>query len=404
MKILIITPYFYPENFRINDFAFQMVKRGHQVSVLTGLPNYPGGSFFGNYKILRSERVKGVTVYRVPLIARGKSRGFELIINYLSFLLSALILGPLLLRKEQLDIIFSVNYSPPTGGLIGVFFAKLKKAPAYLWVQDLWPGSLVATGAVRSSLVLKMVNLVMKWIYKKSDFILIQSRSFATPIASLGILNEKIHYFPNWAEDSYVSHMQSNDQRFRDLLPKNKFIIMFAGNLGVAQSLVTIVRAALLVRNHPIQWVFLGNGRQTEWLKNTVVEHALEDNISILGKYPLEDMPRFFDIADVMLVTLKQDPVFAMTVPGKIQSYLKSGKPILSALDGEGALVIEESGAGFNVPSGDSSGLAELALKMSQMSHAHLAIMSQRAISYYQNNFDAKALLSRFEILVDKEN
>ena len=125
MKILITTPYFYPENFRISDFAFQMVKRGHQVSVLTGLPNYPGGSFFGNYKILRSERVNGVTVYRVPLIARGKSRGFELIINYLSFLLSALIFGPLLLRKEQSDIIFSVNYSPPTGGLIGAFFAKL---------------------------------------------------------------------------------------------------------------------------------------------------------------------------------------------------------------------------------------------------------------------------------------
>jgi colanic acid biosynthesis glycosyl transferase WcaI len=401
MKILITTQYFYPENFRINDFAFKMVKRGHEVSVITGVPNYPEGKFFGDYKVLGGENIEGVMVYRVPLIPRGKSRGFELAINYLSFLTSALIFGPFLLRKVRPDIIFSVNYSPATVGLVGVFFSRLKKAPLFLWVQDLWPDSLAATGAVRSGFILSAVGSMVRWIYHKSDLIFIQSRAFKDSIISLGSAGpEKIRYLPNWAEDIFNADVKAGDHHYLQLLPENKFIIMFAGNLGVAQSLATIVRAAAEVRDYPIHWVFLGDGRQKEWLENAVSDAGLQDNISILGRYPLEDMPRLFKLADVMLVTLKKDLSFSVTVPGKIQSYLRNAKPILSALDGEGAAVIEESGAGFNVNCEDFMGLAGAADKMSKLSPEELGKMSVNAKSYYDKNFDVDVLLSQFEVAV----
>ena len=398
MKILIITQYFHPENFRISDFAFKMVERGHEVSVITGVPNYPEGKIFGGYKSFRNECVEGVMIYRVPLLARGKSRGFELVLNYLSFLISALIFGPFVARKVKPDVIFSVNYSPATVGLVGVYFSFLKKKPLFLWVQDLWPDSLIATGAVKSGLITSLVDLMVKYIYRKSDLIFVQSRAFGNSIGSFGsALSEKIRYLPNWAEDTYNNNAKTADKHHVQLIPKNKFIIMFAGNLGVAQSLETIVLAAAEVRQDPIHWVFLGDGRQKEWLEKIVTARGLNNNISILGRYPLEDMPSFFELADVMLVTLKESPVYAMTVPGKIQSYLKNAKPILSALEGEGASVVEESGAGFNVRSGDFIGLARAASRMSCLSSEELDQMCLNAKNYYDNNFDVDVLLSQFE-------
>jgi glycosyltransferase involved in cell wall biosynthesis len=398
MKILIITQYFYPENFRINDFAFKMAKRGHEVSVLTGVPNYPEGKPFGKYKNLGSENIKGVAVYRVPLIARGKSRGFELALNYISFLISAFIFGPFLLRKVKPCIIFSINYSPATVGLVGVFFSKIKKAPLALWVQDLWPDSLIATGAVRSGLILGAVRSMVKFIYSKSKIIFIQSRAFKKSILPLGFSNgKKISYLPNWAEDDFNNDSKFIDDPFAKLIPRDKFIIMFAGNLGVAQSLSTIINAAIEVKNSNIHWVFLGDGRQKNWLDNVVADARLQSSISILGRYPLEDMPRFFKLADVMLVTLKTDKAFSMTVPGKIQSYLRNAKPILSALDGEGAAVIKESGAGLNVNTEDSAGLAKAAHAMSKLSQKELDKMGINASAYYNKNFDVDVLLTQFE-------
>ena len=404
MKILITTQYFYPENFRINDFAFKMVKRGHDVSVITGIPNYPEGKVFGVHKLLAAENIEGVMVYRVPLIPRGKSRSIELALNYLSFLISALIFGPFLLRKVKPDIVFCANYSPATVGLIGVLFSRLKKAPLFLWVQDLWPDSLAATGAVQSDFILSGIDRIVRWIYRKSDLIFVQSKAFFDSIITLypsGI--DKIKYFPNWAEDTFMNHDDSSDQSFVNLLPEGKFIIMFAGNLGVAQSLSTIVRAAVETRDYPIHWVFLGDGRQKGWLKEAVADAGLQHNVSILGRYPLEDMPGFFKLADVMLVTLKRDPAFAMTVPGKIQSYLSNGKPILSSLDGAGAAVIEESRAGVNVDAEDFKGLADAARRMSMLSRKDLDRMSSNANDYYVKNFDVDVLLSQFEMAVHLE-
>jgi len=400
MKILIVSPYFYPENFRISDFAFRMVARGHEVTVLTGLPNYPKGKFFGRFRVFRREIIDGVKIYRVPIVPRMESTKIGLFFNYLSFLVSGLLFGPILLCRAQPDIIFSVNYSPPTASLIGLLLTKFLKAPMYTWVQDLWPESLSATGTVKVNFVIEVVEKIMLVVYSGSAMVLVQSKAFAEVIKSKGVDEEKIQYFPNWAEDIY-SLDQSCQDRFRDLIPTDKFIIMLAGNLGVAQSLDTIIKAANLTKGSLIHWVFLGDGRQSEWLCNAIAEYALEDSVSVLGRYPIEDMPAFFNLADAMLVTLKTDPAFGMTIPGKIQSYLKSGKPILSALDGEGASVIKESGSGFNANSEDFNGLAKNAIKMSEMTSLELSAMGARGQRFYLQNFDAEYLFSKFESFRD---
>lgn len=398
MNILITTQYFYPENFRISDFAFKMAERGHQVSVLTGTPNYPAGKNFGDFTRLSCEVISGVNVYRVPLIPRGKSRGFELAINYISFVCSAIVFGPFLLRNLKPDIVFSVNYSPATVGLVGILFSEIKNVPLVLWVQDLWPESLQATGAVRSKLILRLVGSMVSWIYRRSALIFIQAKSFEQYIVCRGVTDpEKIKYFPNWAEDTYDISGNFVTHKVHGSIPADRFIIMFAGNLGVAQGLEIVLQAANLCRKYPIHWVFLGDGREKGKLHIAVRDLDLENHISFLGRYPLEDMPSFFKQADVMLVTLKKDPVFSMTVPGKIQSYLKSGKPILSSLDGEGARVVEDSGAGVNVNSEDYIGLAEAAVQLSMLTPDALDEMGKKGREYYSEVFSVNTLLAQFE-------
>lgn len=403
MKILIITPYFYPENFRINDFAFKMSKRGHNLAVLTGMPNYPEGKFFGQFKIFKKQIINNVEIYRVPIFPRGNSNKINLFINYLSFLISGIIFGPFLLRNFKPDLIFSINYTPPSASIIGYILSKIYKTPLYLWIQDLWPESLKATKTIKLKFILNTVKRVMIFIYNSSSCILVQSRSFEGHIKSQIKEPNKIYYFPNWAEDSFDINKDFSENKYFSLIPENKFIIMFAGNLGIAQSLETIIEAAALTQDHSIHWVFLGHGRQSHWLKDQVKINRLK-NISILGRYPLDDMPLFFNLADVMLVTLKNDPVYNLTVPGKVQSYLKFGKPILSALDGEGSFIITNSNSGLNAPSEDSIILSKNAIKMSQLPKRELEIMSKNAKEYYLKNFEANYLFKKFEDLVKKNH
>lgn len=401
MKILIISPYFFPENFRINDFAFKMSKRGHKVAVLTGMPNYPEGKFFGEFKILKKQIINDVEIYRVPILPRGNSNKINLLMNYLSFLISGIIFGPFLLRNFKPSLIFAINYSPPSASIIGYLLSKIYRVPLYLWIQDLWPESLIATKTVKMKFILNFIRRVLTFIYNSSSCILVQSRSFVEHIKKQKKEPNEVYYFPNWAEDSFNITPDSNTNKYSSLVPDNKFIIMFAGNLGTAQSLETIIEAASLTKEHAIHWVFLGDGRQIHWLKKQVIVNNL-DNISILGRYPLDDMPFFFNLADAMLVTLKKDPVLNLTVPGKVQSYLKFGKPILSALDGDGSFIINESNSGYNGPSEDSKTLSENAIKMSELPKNELEIMSKNAKKYYSQNFEANYLFHRFEDLAKK--
>ncbi|MES9903007.1 MAG: glycosyltransferase family 4 protein [Sedimenticola sp.] len=404
MNILIVSQYFWPENFRINDLALALKERGHDVTILTGMPNYPAGKIYNGYSWWKNKRdnMQGIPVIRVPLFARRKSRSWQLALNYLSFVVTSCLFGAWLLRNQSFDIVFTYQLSPATVGIPGILMKKLKRAPMLFWVQDLWPESLSATGSIKSPAILSAVSRMVKNIYRNCDRILIQSRGFVAPAVAVGAERDKIEYFPNWAEPLYQPVVLDAVAPERSEVPTEGFVVMFAGNLGTAQSLDTIIEAATLCKDEPIHWVFLGDGRRREWLERAVEDNSLS-KVHVLGSRPIESMPAYFSLADVMLVTLRDAPVMTTTIPGKIQSYLACAKPIVAALNGEGARVIEESGAGISVASADSEGLAAAVVKMSHLSEREFQEMGSSALLYYKSYFEREMLVSQLDLWMQQE-
>jgi glycosyltransferase involved in cell wall biosynthesis len=399
VKILIVTQYFWPENFRINDLALGLLERGHEVSVFTGKPNYPEGSFFPGYGFFGRARedFRGVRVIRVPLIPRGAGGRAGLILNFFSFALIGSLLAPFRC-KGDFDAILVYEPSPVTVGLPALVLKWFKRTPLLFWVQDLWPETLSATGVVRSKWILKMIEVLVRFIYRYCDLVLVQSRAFIARVEALGVEPRKIGYFPNSAEDVYRP-VETGPQPAtgQELLPDG-FRVMFAGNIGAAQDFETIVAAAERLRaQRDIHWTIIGDGRRQAWVEQEIARRGLQDNVHLLGRHPVRSMARFFASADIMLVTLRQDPVFALTIPSKIQSYLACGRPIIAALDGEGARVIEESGAGIAVRAGDAGALAEGVLKLYHMSRHERETMGRRGREYFEQHFERELLLSRLE-------
>lgn len=401
MKILIVSQYFWPENFRINDLATGLVERGHQVTVLTGIPNYPEGKFFPGYGLFRnlSQEYKGVQVIRVPLMPRGNGGGIRLALNYLSFVFFAGVLAPFYCRGK-FDLIFVFEPSPVTVGLPALILKKIKSIPILFWVQDLWPESLSATGAISSEIILNGVRKLVCFIYHHCDRILIQSPAFSPLIESQGVSPERITFFPNSVEGIYKPVVAQANSVIRDLLPSG-FRVMFAGNIGAAQDFGTILSAAEQLKDDTeIHWVILGDGRKFDWVREEIRMRGLSATVHLLGRHPLEAMPEFFSEADAMLVTLKRDPIFALTIPAKIQSYMACGKPIIAALDGEGGRVIAESGAGLASPAGDADALAESVLAMYQMPKEDRETMGRRGKAYCDAHFEREMLIDKLEGLM----
>lgn len=390
MKILIISQYFWPENFRINDIALGLKELGHEVIILTGLPNYPHGKLYDGYSNDGvDEYWNGIKVYRCRIIPRG-SGGLKLFLNYISFVWY----GYKKVNKieENVDRILVYEPSPITVGLPAIHASKKLKAPYYFWVQDLWPHSLSAAGGVNNPFVLGVFEVLTRYIYKKSKKVLVQSRGFKTYIEKQGVPSDKILFFPNSTEEFYAKMPPSNV--INEKLPKG-FIIMFAGNLGEAQSLNTLIDTAILVKeiNSDVKWCFLGDGRAKDKISKKVSDLGLNDTIFFLGSYPPSEMPIYFASADVLIASLKDDPIFALTIPSKIQSYLACGKPILASLNGEGAKIIEEAQCGYVSQAEDSSMLAENVLKMYNISQSEREIMGSNAIQYFNQNFERNMLL-----------
>ena len=401
MRVLIVSQYFWPESFRVNDLALGLKERGHAVAVLTGLPNYPTGRFFPGYGFFTpsSEEFNGLPVYRVPLIPRGSGQRWRLALNYFSFAIFASLLAPVRCRGV-FDLIFVFEPSPITVGIPAILLKKFKRAPVMFWVQDLWPESLSATRAIRSELLLHWVAQLVRFIYQRCDRILVQSEGFIPSVTALGADPQRVAYFPNWAETLYCPVATAEDAPERKEVPAG-FCVMFAGNIGAAQSFETILEAATLLRqHHDIHWVVVGDGHRRAWVEGQILERGLKESVHLLGPRPAEVMPRYFALADALLVTLKCDPIFALTIPSKVQSYLACAKPILAALDGEGARVVRESGAGIVCPAEDAKALAESVLRLSRMSPQERAAMGQKGRTYFEANFEREKLLDRLEGLM----
>lgn len=385
MKLLVLTQYYWPENFRINDVVEGLASRGHAVTVYTGLPNYPGGRFFPGYGFFGPFTEKHhAEVRRVPLVPRGAGGSVRLAINYLSHAFMASVLAPLRATGD-FDAILVYEPSPMTIGIPARVLRALKGAPLVFWVQDLWPESLSATGAVRSRAALALVDGVIKWIYRGCDRVLVQSEAFIPSVEAHGVPKEKIRYLPNSAEAFY---------RKLPAEPHAGFRVMYAGNIGAAQDFPTILAAAQRVPQ--VEWIIVGDGRMREWVESEIGQRGLR-NVRLLGQRPNEEMPRHFAQADVLLATLRREPIFAYTIPSKIQSYLACGRPIIAAMEGEGGRIIRDARAGWAVPPEDPAALAEAVLAASRLERSELDAMGNRGEAWFRQHFEREKLLSRLE-------
>ena len=397
MRILIVTQYFWPENFKVNDIAFDFVKKGYHVTVLTGIPNYPQGTFFKGYGFFkrRKECINGVNIIRVPLFPRRNGSNKYLIANYLSFVFFAFFTVFFKMRGKY-DLVFSHLPSPLTSAIPAVWLKKKLKIPLVIWVLDLWPESVIANSNIRNKTLLKLLEKRIDYIYRNSDKILISSKSFKDSIMmKFGVESHKIEYFPNWAEDIFTLPKKEQPTPHLPELPEG-FNIMFAGNIGESQDLEAVLRATSLTRESNINWVFIGDGRKVAWVKKQIGERKLT-NVYMPGRYPLETMPFLFKQAHAMLVSLKDKYPFSLTVPAKVQAYMASGKIILGMVNGEAKTLINESGSGYAVEAGDFEALAEKALFVSQYSPAEKIIIEETSRRFYTENFSKSMLFSRLE-------
>lgn len=399
MKILVVSQYFWPESFRINDLVLGLRDRGHDVEVLTGMPNYPGGSLFAGYGWLSPNReiFEGLNIIRVPLVTRGRSKSLRLAANYLSFAASACLLGPLRCRNRY-DAVIIYEPSPITVGLPGLLMARLSNAPALLWIQDLWPDTLEAMGFRHGNLIARSARWLSDFIHRRCDRLLVQSRGFVPRLKSRHIESCRIAYLPNWAEAFYQPCDRSLTPLPPDLVGLSGFRIIFAGNIGSAQAFDTIIEAAIRSRNIPnLHWIILGDGLMRDRVAAQILEHRLEGCFHLLGQKPAQDMPAYFAHADVLLATLRADPVFSLTIPSKVQSYLACGRPLVGSIDGEGATVIRDSGAGIVCPAEDGMALADAVMELYRMTPEKRAELGARGRRYYEEHFERSRLLDRLE-------
>jgi glycosyltransferase involved in cell wall biosynthesis len=354
-----------------------------------------GYGFFNH----RRDYFNGISVFRAPLIPRGNGGGIRLALNFFSFAILACMFAPYYCRRNY-DVIFVYEPSPITVLVPALMVKVIKSSPLLFWMQDLWPESLSATGAVRSLLVLKLVECMVRLLYKGCDKILAQSKAFLPAIRRLGGAPDRIIYYPNSAETLYRPVDVREDASERKLLP-NGFRVTFAGNIGAAQDFDTILSTAEQLKNfQDIQFIILGDGRMLPWVTEQVRARGLQKSFHLLGRYPADAMPRFFALSDALLVTLRKEPIFELTIPSKIQSYLACAKPIIAALNGEGARIIEEAGAGLSCSAENPSELASAIQKLYAMSENERGEMGKRGRAYFERNFEREMLLDRLEELM----
>jgi colanic acid biosynthesis glycosyl transferase WcaI len=402
VRVLVVTQYFWPETFRINELVQMLVSRGHTVTVLTGIPNYPSGEVFAEYSKdpHRFSDFEGVEVIRVPMVSRGHRR-IQLALNYVTFAVSGSIVGPWRLRKREFDVIFAYEPSPITVGIPAAVLRSRKKIPSLLWILDLWPETPVALGMLPARPFVSAVEWMVRKIYAHTDVLLVQSPGFVAAVRRYAPPPRRVEYFPSWA-----------DAVFDGALPKpapevpimaGSFDVVFAGNIGEAQDFGTIVAAAELLRDREnIRFVIVGDGRQSAWLANEVATRKLASTVLLVGRHPVDRMPEFFAHAAALLVPLRADEVFAMTIPAKVQAYMASGRPIIAVLDGEGAEAVRRWECGVVVRPGDADGLAKAILELADAPSDVRDLMGENGRRGATIEFNREVLVDRLETWIDE--
>jgi glycosyltransferase involved in cell wall biosynthesis len=390
LKVLVLSQYYWPENFRINEVAQTLSTKGVEVEILTGKPNYPEGVVFGGYQAMGcvQETLQGLPVHRVPLFPRGKG-AVRLALNYLSFVMSATIFGPTLLRGKQFDAILVFAPSPILQAIPAILMGRLMKCPVLLWVQDLWPESLSATGHVTHPRALKAVEHVVRWIYRNVDLLLVQSRALIPRVQALAAGTPVVYYPNSFLEDEPGAARPDVDCPGFDC----GFPVLFAGNLGTAQAVDVVLEAATLLSDEPdIRFVMVGDGSRRDWMMQQAAARGLR-NLVFPGRFPVEAMPVLLGRAAALLVTLADTEIFRLTIPSKLQAYLAAGRPIIACLNGAGADIVTEAGAGVAVPAEDASALAQAVVALYTMPEQQRIEMGVRGRRYYEEHFSHDKLV-----------
>ncbi len=385
MRVLIWTQYFWPENFHINAVARNLQAQGVKVTVLTGKPNYPEGEIFDGYKAkgIQREEYSGFEVIRIPLRQRGKNSATGLALNYLSFIVSGYLYAPYALRGKKFDAIFVYAPSPLLQALPAIFVAWLKRAPLVLWVQDIWPDALASTGFIKNRWILRLVGLAVRYIYHFSDSILIQSEGFRPFVERWTGKTACIRFFPNSVEEMPVElFTKSKDARIANDVARG-FSVVFAGNIGTAQTCDTIIEAATLLQSIPeIKFYLIGSGSMAESIGKSIAARRLE-NVVMTGRVPAEEMSPIYAAASVLLLTLRDEPALSSTIPSKLQSYLAAGKPIIASANGESAKVVNNASAGLTCPAGDAGALAKAVIRLHELPVNERARFGENGRKYY---------------------
>ncbi|MBD3891525.1 glycosyltransferase family 4 protein [Olleya marilimosa] len=389
-RVLIYTNHFYPENFKVNEVSEMLSNDGLEVTVITGIPNYPDGKIAKGYGYFKNttDVVKGVKVKRLWLIPRGSGSKLRLVINYLSYFTSCIFYTLYIgLFKKKYDVIFVHHTSPILIAISPIIYKWLRKPKMILWDLDMWPDTLVALDIIKSKKVILFLETLVKWIYKQYDKVLIGSNSFASK-AKERVADYKIDYFPNWAEDVFTQKNQvqpNNNPQFPE-----GFSVMYAGNIGEAQDFGNVFNAMKILKNEAINWLIVGDGRWLKQLKEKVSQSGLSDKVTYYGNNPLQTMPYFFSKADVMFFSLQDKEIFSKTVPAKLQAYMASAKPIVGMISGEGNQIIKEANCGLSVNSGDYIGFADAILEM-KTNKQLLLQYGQNGEVYYNKNYSKRS-------------
>jgi glycosyltransferase involved in cell wall biosynthesis len=396
LNIIIVSQNFFPENFKSNDIAFELKRKGHNVTVLTGIPHYPEGEYFKGYSIFKNriQVIDGVKVFRCFQIPRGKRFSkFLLPLTYLSFMVFSTFWAIYLSFNYKYDLVFVHQVSPVTQTFPAIIIKKLQRIPLVLWVLDLWPEAFVSGSGIKNLYIFNLLNKYVMFSYRNSDKILISSKGFEQSIKSKSLHHDKIQYFPNWAEDVFENFEISE----LPVLPQG-FRIILAGNLGVSQNLENVMKVALELMDKNIKWIIIGEGSKKEWLVEFVRKNNLFDSVFLLGKFPLELMPSFYVQADLMLLSLSNQYIeLKQVVPARLQSYMAVGKPILGFLDGAAANIIEEANCGFVVSSDDIDGMVSMIINVILPQNNDLPNLGQNGKSYYDMNFSKNKCLDNLE-------
>lgn len=393
--ILVIAQYFYPEQFRINDICTEWIKRGYKVTVITGIPNYPQGKYYEGYGLLkkRKEIYNGIEIIRIPLIPRGKNP-IMLSLNYLSFVVSGFFWK--LFTRIKADCVFIFETSPMTQALPGVWYAKKRGIPCYLYVQDLWPENVEVITGIKSKFIIGPIGKMVDYIYSRCTKIFTTSKSFIEAISRRGVPLGKLEYWPQYAEEVYF---QSFDYKKED--SEKVFKIIFTGNIGYAQGLDILLKTSevLKAKNLDKKIIFniVGDGRYKETLVKLINEKGLMDMFNFIPRKPAKEIPKLIADNNAAFLCLSDSPIFSMTIPAKIQSYMACGIPIIASADGEVVNVIKEAGAGVSCTAGDAEKLADIIIEISSKSWVELNDMANNAKEYCNINFNKEDLLDRMD-------